>query len=255
MKEKQVTFNIDFKLIALVIGITFLFQSFSYSSVTFDLEGGGLFSGYNDVSIPGDSGTRFSLTEDLSTSPYLYYRIKTGYSFLDRHNIVLLLAPLKIKADGTLNKSIRFMDKTFPANSPLNAEYKFNSYRLSYRYDFIQSEGWDVGVGITGKVRDAYISISDGNSVRKYTDLGFVPLINFRIHKMLNNSFSLLFEGDALISPYGRAEDVLFAFQYHLNRSLLFKTGYRILEGGADNDKVYTFALFHYIVAGVGIEF
>ena len=32
-----------------------------------DVEGGVAFSGYNDVQIPGDSGTRFSLTDDLET--------------------------------------------------------------------------------------------------------------------------------------------------------------------------------------------
>ena len=31
--------------------------------------------------------------------------------------------------------------------------------------------------------------------------------------------------------------------------------GYRILEGGADNDEVYTFSLFHFIVAGVETRF
>jgi hypothetical protein len=33
------------------------------------------------------------------------------------------------------------------------------------------------------------------------------------------------------------------------------KAGYRILEGGADNDKVYTFSLFHHAVAGIVVRF
>lgn len=31
--------------------------------------------------------------------------------------------------------------------------------------------------------------------------------------------------------------------------------GYRLLEGGADNDEVYTLAFFHYAVAGLRIRF
>jgi hypothetical protein len=31
--------------------------------------------------------------------------------------------------------------------------------------------------------------------------------------------------------------------------------GYRLLEGGADNDEVYAFAFFHYAVAGVRVRF
>jgi hypothetical protein len=65
----------------------------------------------------------------------------------------------------------------------------------------------------------------------------------------------LLVDGEALAAPQGRAEDVLFAAQYDVNRRLAFKTGYRILEGGSDNDEVYTFSLFHYIVAGAVLSF
>ena len=68
---------------------------------------------------------------------------------------------------------------------------------------------------------------------------------------MFIEPFSVLLDGDALFSQYGRAEDVLLALQYHHSRRLALRMGYRILEGGADNDEVYTFALFHYAVFGI----
>jgi hypothetical protein len=40
-----------------------------------------------------------------------------------------------------------------------------------------------------------------------------------------------------------------------LNDHVSLKAGYRILEGGADNDEVYTFSLFHYVVAGIVMTF
>jgi hypothetical protein len=33
------------------------------------------------------------------------------------------------------------------------------------------------------------------------------------------------------------------------------RAGYRMVEGGADNDEVYTFAWFHYAVVGLGLAF
>ena len=33
------------------------------------------------------------------------------------------------------------------------------------------------------------------------------------------------------------------------------RAGYRILEGGADNDEVYNFALFHYASMGISYAF
>jgi hypothetical protein len=65
--------------------------------------------------------------------------------------------------------------------------------------------------------------------------------------------FGLLLEGDALAAPQGRAEDVLIAATYRASDRLGFKAGYRILEGGADNDEVYNFALFNYASAGLFI--
>jgi hypothetical protein len=36
---------------------------------------------------------------------------------------------------------------------------------------------------------------------------------------------------------------------------LKLRVGYRTVEGGADNDKVYSFAWFHYVVVGLAIGF
>ena len=41
-----------------------------------DLEGGAVFSGYNDVRIPPDGGTEFSLSEDFSTDTWQRLRVR-----------------------------------------------------------------------------------------------------------------------------------------------------------------------------------
>ena len=49
----------------------------------------------------------------------------------------------------------------------------------------------------------------------------------------------------------GRAIDFALKVHYDLNDRWNVAVGYRTLEGGADNDKVYTFAWLHYAVASV----
>lgn len=44
-----------------------------------DVENGAVFSGYNDVEIPRDIGTRFSLSEELKTDPAYFFRLRLGY--------------------------------------------------------------------------------------------------------------------------------------------------------------------------------
>ena len=58
-----------------------------------DFENGLAVSGYNDVRIPGDTGTLFSLSEELTTDPGYYFRVRLGYRWKSRHTISVFAAP------------------------------------------------------------------------------------------------------------------------------------------------------------------
>jgi hypothetical protein len=163
------------------------------------------------------------------------------------------VAPLTAKASGNLPNPVRFQDLTFPAGTAVNATYKFNSYRLTYRYDLAKNEDVEFGLGLTGKIRDAAISMSGGGQTSTKTNVGFVPLVNLRLLWHIGGGFGLLVDGDALAAPQGRAEDLLAGLTYTPSPAYTLRLGYRILEGGADNDEVYNFALFHYAAVGVTV--
>jgi hypothetical protein len=223
----------------------------------FDAEGGYVWPGYIDVRIPNETGTLFSLTDDLPAESKFIYRLRLGYRFSPKHSLSVLFAPLSLNAQGRVNKDIFFNGDLFRANTDLRALYKFNSYRLTYRFDFINSKKWKVGLGLTAKIRDAEVRLEDQEKRSSNTDVGFVPLLNFRVEWMISTRISVLLEGDALASPggQGRAEDVLLALFYRLNDRVSLKAGYRILEGGANVESVYNFTLLNYMIAGVMFRF
>jgi len=231
------------------------FNSNAYAQWFLDFENGLAVSGYNDVQIPRDTATLFSLSEDLDIDPSYFFRIRAGYRWKSGHTLSVFAAPLTLKASGKVDKEILFFDTTFPVNTPLEAGYKFNSYRLTYRYDFIRKPKWQVGIGLTAKIRDAYIEVDGGGQNAKKTNVGFVPLLNFRILWQFDEDWGLLLEGDAAAAAQGRAEDVLIALRYSLNDKVHVRAGYRIIEGGADVEEVYNFALIHFFCAGVTISF
>ncbi|MFH1714598.1 MAG: hypothetical protein ABH857_00165 [Elusimicrobiota bacterium] len=243
---KKIYFMLTFSLLP---GVLFA------SPLSLDIETGLAVSGYNDVRIPGDTGTKISLSKDFKSENVMFYRTRINYSFNERKTLSLLIAPLIINASGKVDKAIVFNEANFPANTEIDAVYKFNSYRLTYRYEIDIVEPFQFGLGITGKIRDAKISLKSSTEESTKKDLGFVPLINFRCFYSVNSKLGLLFTGDALAAPQGRAEDVLTCVTYNVSDDLRFKMGYRFLEGGADNDKVYTFALIHYFVVGCTIAF
>ncbi len=220
-----------------------------------DLETGPVFTGMNDVKIPGNYGTQFSMPGVLGNEPWYFIRAKVGWTIKERHSLYFLAAPLKIDYEGTSSRYILFKNRIFYPYVPITGTFKFNSWRLTYRYDIVKNEIIEFGIGLTLKIRDAYIRLDSMNFRTTRTDLGFVPLIAIRLQWMFVPKFSFLLDADWLVGPQGRAEDILFAFQYHINKNVLVKVGYRILEGGADNTKVYTFSLFHYAVFGTTVMF
>lgn len=243
-----------------VTTISFLFlllclTTTANAQALFDIELGLVSTGYNDVRIPGDEGTRFSLKDDLKPDAGFFYRTRLGYTIASRHTLSLLYAPLQVSSAGSVPNDILFEGVMYPANSDLDAIYKFNSYRLTYRYDMVQRSRLEFGLGFTAKIRDARIALSSPGLQSEKTNVGFVPIVNFRLLWNINEQTGLLFEGDALVAPQGRAEDVLIAATYALTDRIRIRAGYRILEGGADNDEVYNFSLFHYATTGLTISF
>ena len=220
-----------------------------------DVENGAAISGYNNLRIPGDSGTTFSLTDDLSSDPAYYWRLRADFRVAPKHVLSALAAPLEIHAAGTFSKPVSFAGATFAPGVPTTGLYVFNSYRVTYRYEPIRRDRWMLGVGVTVKVRDAITRLEVQGTRAEKTNVGAVPLINFKLERRLGQHIRVLLEGDALAAPQGRAEDIFAGVLVDAGKRWSIKAGYRFLEGGADNDEVYTFALVHYAAVGVIVRF
>jgi hypothetical protein len=240
--------------VILLLVFTF-FTPVLYAQIEVDVETGAVFSGYNDVRIPGDGGTLFSLSKDLQADSEFFYRIRLFYDFNPRHHLGVLFAPLSINSTGQLDQDLVFFGETFPAQTPLSTTWMFNSYRLVYRYDFLRRERLELGIGFTAKIRDALIRVEGDGLEAEKANVGFVPILHFRARWRFCDRVALLLDGDALAAPQGRAEDVLAALILQVNDRIELKAGYRLLEGGADNDEVYNFALIHYAAFGAVVSF
>ncbi|MCK7482498.1 MAG: hypothetical protein M0C28_39275 [Candidatus Moduliflexus flocculans] len=146
---------------------------------SFDAEGGITWSGYNDVRIPGDAGTLFSLSRELDAASRAYGRLRLNWQFHPRHTLSVLYAPLRFASTGAIDRDIVFVDRIFPAGQAIRGTYVFNSYRLTWRYSLVRKPRFEWGLGLTVKVRDALIRLEDAEAGAEKTDLGVVPLIRF----------------------------------------------------------------------------
>jgi len=216
----------------------------------FDIESGAALSGYNDIRIPNATGTLISFSEELETEPAWFVRGRLTYYFNKRNSISVLIAPLTLHASGSVDRQVIFEGESFEANVLLEGVFRFNSYRLSYQYRWFMHDNMQLGLGVTAKIRDAAISIADSIHNSEKKNVGFVPLIRFSFAWRFVEPLALVLDGDALASPQGRAEDISVALLTDIGDRLSLKYGYRVLEGGADVDEVYTFTWVNYFYIG-----
>ncbi|HET6244238.1 MAG: hypothetical protein H0V01_15790 [Bacteroidetes bacterium] len=239
----------------ILLSILIFYSTHLTAQIRIDFESGIVFTGYNHVRIPGNTGTFISLNSALSQNLSGFYRARTSLTFFEKHSVSILAAPLQLEYNGIVPYDLKFEDTEFFAGENLNVLYRFDSYRLTYRYNFIRKERFFAGAGITAKVRDASIAFSSDDKKAVSSDLGVVPLINFYGAWMPVENISLTIDGDALASPQGRALDVAFFYNQKIYKHVWIKAGYRFLEGGADNKSVYTFSFFHYAAFGLWISY
>jgi hypothetical protein len=223
---------------------------------SFDGESGIVWNSKADVRIPNSTGTRFSLNRDVGArDPQAFIRGRATWHLSDRHDLSLLYAPLEVDFRGPLSRPVSFSGSNFAAGQNTRGSYRFDSYRLTYRYNFISTPELTFGLGVTAKIRDAEVTLQQGNISASDSNTGFVPLLNYRLQWRFSQAFSLLTEGDALGATQGYAVDASASFQWHATERLAFRLGYRILDGGADNDSVYTFSRFHYSTFGISFAY
>ncbi len=221
-----------------------------------EIEGGPVWQSRNDLQIPNDaSGTRFSLVDLAGTGPQPAGRLYLTWNISERHGLRALLAPLSFTEAGTPDEAIDFAGESYQAGTSLEGTYKFNSWRLGYRYLLNDAERLKLFIGFTAKIRDAKVELQQGGTSSRKTDVGFVPLLHLAADWRYTDSWRVLFDFDGLAGGPGRAFDVALKLGYDITDRWGIAAGYRTIEGGADVEPVYSFAWLHYAVASMTWRF
>jgi hypothetical protein len=245
-----------FILIGCLVGLMFVPGPQGWATeVRVGVETGAVWFSRNDARIPGDSGTKTDLTSLTGHGPDPVVRLTTEVAFTPRHLVRLTLAPVEVEGTGTLSRETVFKDGLFSPGIPTKATYRFNTYRLTYRWNFHTSDRWQWGVGAALLVRDAEIALEQAGEQQARDDLGVVPLLHVYGAYRLDDAWSLIVDVEGAGASPGRAIDAAFKLRYASERGWYAALGYRTIEGGADNDDVYTFAWLHAAVAEVGYRF
>jgi hypothetical protein len=230
-------------------------QGAGQKKFSIEIEAGPVWQSRNDVRVPNDTGTKFSMRDIQGSGPFAAPRVYFDYAFRPKHEFRVLAAPLSITATGRLPATTSFAGKTFTSGQPVEGGYQFNSYRLTYRYRIYEGDHWTWKIGVTGKIRDARIELRQGGVSTVDDNVGFVPLLHLDGEYRWNQKWRFNLNMDGLAAKQGRAFDMALKLKYNFSKNWTLAGGYRMLEGGADVKTVYTFAWLHYAVASLAFRF
>jgi len=222
---------------------------------SFELEVGPVWQSKNDVRIPGDTGTEFSFKDLTGSGPYASGRFTFDWNIRQRHGLRFIAAPLRIDGTGTFDQPVSFAGQNFAPATATKGKYKFDTYRLGYRYLFLNKKAWKLRVGGTLLLRDAKIELEQAGVKASDSNVGVAPLLNFSADWAFARRWKAIFDFEGLAGGPGRALDLALKVRYDLTDRWNVGGGFRTLEGGADNDDVYTFSWFNYAIITFGYQF
>jgi hypothetical protein len=220
--------------------------------LSLQLEGGAAWQARNDFAVPGDTGTLVRLPQgDVSS----VFRASLYWDTGQRFSLRFVAAPLSTATDFVPTSAVFFQGVTFQLGENVTTDYRFDTYRVTGYWRFAPSAAWQLRAGATLLVRDAAIELSSASARAEKTNTGVAPLLYGAARWQATPRFALEAEADAAAAPQGRAIDASLKGVWAASPRTELQLGLRVLDGGADNDEVVSFATFYYAVAGVAFRF
>ena len=218
---------------------------------TLDLEAGPAWQLRNDFAVPGDTGTLVRLDDQ---GPYLAGRVTLNWHAWERWSLRFVAAPLTTDTEFTPQADILFQGVTFAAGEPLAVDYRFDSYRAGAYYRFPGGGPWSFRAGLTLKLRDAEIALGSASQAAAKSNTGVVPLLYGGVRLQASERVAIDLDVDGAAASQGRAIDAALRVEALVADHVALYLGGRVLDGGADNDEVNSFATFAYALGGVRLR-
>ena len=131
----------------------------------------------------GQDGTYFDFRNKGGQDVlFPFFRFTGEFAIKQRHSLIFLIQPLKLKSTTTLDRELQVDKTVFASGTPMDYTYNFGFYRFGYMYDVLKDPDQELGLGIALQIRNATIDFAsrDGETLTTNRNIGIVPLLKLR---------------------------------------------------------------------------
>jgi hypothetical protein len=131
----------------------------------------------------GEDGTYFDLRKQGGQDVlFPFFRFTGEFAIKQRHSLIFLIQPLKLKSRTTLDSDLQVDGTRFASGTAMDFKYDFGFYRFGYMYDVLKDPEQELGVGLALQIRNATIDFAsrDGDQLATNRNIGVVPLLKLR---------------------------------------------------------------------------
>jgi hypothetical protein len=171
-------------------------------------------------------------------------RVGLGLQLAPRHELRLLYVAFEVDEMGTSPHPVFFQQRAYAVGPPIEPVYRFDSYRLGWRYTMLENAQWTWKLGATTRVRSAEMSFRPGDVMESRRDTARLPLLTVHGEYRFAPRWRGILDFEGLAGG-GRAMDLGLRVSYDMTQSWAIGAGYRLLDPGVENANFYNFARFN----------
>lgn len=187
----------------------------------------------------------FGLDAITGDASRLAGRVGLGLQLAPRQELRLVYAALDFDEMGRSSHPGVFQDHASSAGPPMEAIYRFDSYRLGWRYTMLENAEWTWKLGATTRVRSAEISLRQGEVMESRRDTTLLPLLTLYGEYRFAPRWRGILDFEGLTGGGGRAIDLGLRVSYDMTRNWALGAGYRMLDTSVDGANLYNFGRFN----------
>ena len=202
----------------------------------------------SDARLPTDTMAVRNALESLTRGarPLVPGRTEAVWPLGERVELRGLVAPLSA-AGSPLMQDLAWRGG---AANDAAALARSDSYRLTWRYAWVDSPQLAVKLGVTASLREHPTAVG-GTLVGAPRAATMLPLLHASVESPFGAGLALAADVDALAGPFGRAMDAGVRLRYAVDRDWSASVSYRILDGTTGSAAPFSASRFQYLGVGV----